>query len=308
MKATNPEVSSQHYPMSAARSAPGGVTAYRHRGRRLLGLFAVLPLIGAACTGFDYLMGPYWNQPAADTTVQLAVSVVQPAAAVTATPGVTTVIQWADIAKVTGTSVRVSARRENSVGEATSDVIHLIGDGTPGSGRDAVADGNNDVYVWDITGVRVGDYVITVTIEAPDGTTATAVSRDLIRGTTGVIRIVTGLPAPTLTFTAPGAADETVNVGNTFDITWTDNGTANAEARVVLGLDPDSDHESGNEIVLLRDAALSDNDDTGTFTFSFVDENGGNVPTGTYTVYAIVDDGVNNSVTSSATGKLILAP
>ena len=295
-------------PSAEARSARRGATQRRFQGLRFLVLLLGLPLIGAACSGFDYLLGPYWNQPQPDTTVQLAVSIVQPAAAVTAAPGVTTVIQWADIASTSGSSVQVSAQRESNLGEAIGDVIHLIGDGTPGSGRDAVGDGNNDVYEWDITGVRVGDYVITVTIEAPDGTTATAVSRDLIRGTTGVIQIITALPAPELAFTAPGAGDQTVNVGNTFDITWTDNGTANAEALVMLGLDTDTDHESGNEIILFRAAALSDNDDTGTFTFSFMDENGANVPTGTYTVFAIVDDGANEPVTSSATGSLILAP
>jgi hypothetical protein len=155
--------------------------------------------------------------------------------------------------------------------------------------------------------VRAGDYVFTATIETPDGRTATAVSRDDKRGTTGVLTIKTALPVPVLTFTAP-AADVTVNTGGTTNITWTDNGTANAAARVTLALDVDSDHKSGNEIVLLRDALLSADNNTGTFTFARIDENGDTVPDGTYTVFATVDDDANDPVTSTAVGKLIVAP
>lgn len=260
------------------------------------------------CSGFDLLFGPPFSDDGSNTDLDLAVAVVQPAATVTAGLGSTTVIQWADIAKITGSTVRLTAQRQNDLTENIGDPINLIGDGTPGSGRDAIADGNNDVFVWDITGVRVGDYVITVTLEAPDGTSATAVSRDVNRGTTGIIRVATALPAPTLTFTAPGAADATVNVGNTFDITWTDNGTANADALLTLGLDQDSNHDNGNEIILLRDQSLSTNDNTGLFTFSFVDENGADVATGTYTVFARIDDNANDIVTKEAAGKLTLAP
>ena len=260
------------------------------------------------CSGFDLLFGPLLNDDGSNTDLDLAVAVVQPAGTVTAGPGATTVIQWADIAKITGSTVRLTAQHQNDLTENIGNPIELIGDGTPGSGRDAIADGNNDVFEWDITGVRVGDYVITVTLEAPDGASATAASRDVDRGTTGIIRVITALPVPTLTFTAPGAADVTVNVGNTFDLTWTDNGTANADALLTLGLDTDADHAGGNEIILLRGQPLSTNDNTGLFTFSFVDENGDNVDNGTYTVFARIDDNANDIVTKEATGKLILAP
>ncbi len=275
--------------------------------RSVLLLAACLPLSGATCSGLDLLFGPFLNDGASDSALTLAVAVVQPAATVNAVPGVTTVIQWADIAPTAGTVVRVVAQRQDSLGENLGDPIHLIGDGTPGSGRDALADGDNDVYLWDITGVRVGDYVITVTLEAPDGTTAQSVSRDTDSGTTGLIRVTTALPKPTLTFTAPGATDETVN-GGTFEITWTDNGIANAEALLTLGLDADSNHDSGNEIVLLRDAPLSDDLEAGTFTFSGVDENGGAIAGGTYRLFARLDDGVNQIVTVEATGRLIWNP
>jgi len=123
-----------------------------------------------------------------------------------------------------------------------------------------------------------------------------------------VITVTTSLPIPTLTFTAPGAADETVTTGNTFDIQWTDNGSSNPDAVVTLGLDTDPDHESGNEYILTSGVPLSENADTGQFTFIFQDENGATVPDGTYTVYAIVDDGANLPVTAEATGQLLLNP
>ncbi|MFH1417543.1 MAG: hypothetical protein ABII12_04555 [Planctomycetota bacterium] len=265
-------------------------------------------LAAAGCSGSAILYGtlPIPEGPAG--SLDLAVAVVQPGGPVTASPGAEAVIQWADMASVFGTTVRVTAQRQNALAEDVGDPIELIGDGTPGSGRDALADGDSDVFIWDITGVRVGDYVIAVTIEAPDGTTATAVSRDEDRGTTGVLTIITALEVPTLAFDAPGAADETVTVGDVFNITWTDNGDVNAEALLVLALDTDDDHESGNEIILLQDEPLSTNADSGQFTFAFIDAEGGAVPFDTYTVFAILDDNANDPVTVEAEGQLIVAP
>ena len=296
---------------SANRAAPTPARPGRRfvSARLILLVAACLPALGATCSGLGYLFGPL---PAAGgssaTSLDLAVAVALPSEPTTAAPGAATVIQWADIATMAGTVVRVTAQRQNDLEENVGDPIHLIGDGTPGSGRDALADGDADVFEWDITGVRVGDYVITVMLEAPDGTTATAVSRDTDRNTTGVLTVTTALPEPTLAFTAPGDADVNVATGTPFAITWTDNGTANADAVLMLGLDTDADHESGNEIVLLRDQLLSESNDGGQFTFSFVDENGDTVPDGTYTVFATLDDNANDVVTVEATGHLILNP
>lgn len=269
---------------------------------------AVVLAAVAGCTIFDFIFGPLPGDANSNTDVTLGISVVQPASDVTATPGVATIIQWADIADVTGTVVRITAQRRNNLNENTADPIELVGDGTPGSGRDAIADGENDFYEWDITGVRVGQYIIIATIETPEGETQTVMSTDEDRGTTGAITVTTALPAPTLTFTAPGATDEAVTTGNTFDITWTDNGDTNAEALVTLGLDTDSDHTSGNEIILVSNQALSESGNNGLFTFFFQDENGDTVPDGDYTVFAIIDDNANDIVTSDATGLLQVNP
>ncbi len=270
-----------------------------------LALCAVVTTVG--CTGADVLFGPL-PIDGADDSLDLALTIVQPSVATTAAPGAAAVIQWADIAEVPGTVVRVTAQRRNDLDEDIGDPIELVGDGTPGSGRDALPDGDSDVFIWDFTGVRVGDYVIIAVIETPDGRTIEASSRDLDRGTNGFIELTTPLPVPTLTFTAPGVDDETVTGGSTFTITWTDNGTSNSEAMLVLGLDTDDDHENGNEIVLLRDEPLSANGDDGAFVFSFIDADGGLVPEGDYTVFTIVDDGANDPVIEEATGLLIVNP
>ncbi len=270
------------------------------------GAIALVSMLG--CNVLDFVFGPLPADEVLNTDLELGVAIVQPASPVTAVQGVATIVQWADIARTPGTSVRVSAQRRNDVDENVGDPIHLVGDGTPGSGRDAIGDGANDIYNWDITGVRVGDYVIAATIEAPDGTSRTVISRDPDRGTTGSIMITTELPVPTLTFTAPGADDETVFAGDAFEIAWTDNGDANPEAVLTLGLDIDEDHENGNEIILLSNRLLSDEGTSGQFDFFFQDQLGNPVPDGEYTVFARLDDNANDIVTVEATGQLLLNP
>ncbi len=285
-------------------------TTRRHRPTlgRLAVLATLVATVAVGCTATDFFFGPIPTGTAAITDLDLGIAVVVPNATVTAALGVQTIVQWADIATVDGTVVRITAQRQNATNEDVGDPIQLVGDGTVGSGRDALADGDNDFVTWDVTGIRVGDYVIIATIESPDGTTSTVVSRDADRGTAGVITVTTSLPVPTLTFTAPGAADETVTTGNTFDIQWTDNGSSNPDAVVTLGLDTDSNHESGNEFILASGTPLSETGDTGQFTFIFQDENGATVPDDIYRVYAIIDDGANLPVTVEATGELVLNP
>lgn len=241
----------------------------------------------------DALFRLFGGTPAEETVPAVAVAV--PVTDTVVAPGATALIRWADIAKDAGTSIKVVAQRRNATDEAIGAALVLV------EGRDALEDGEGDVFNWDITGVRVGNYEITVTINAPDGFEASDVSD-------GMLQVTTALPVPTLTFTAPGGADETFNPGDTFDITWTDNGTANSDAALMLGLDLDFDHEEGDEIVLLRDQALSTDDNAGSFSFTGVDENGDAVPADSYVVFAIVDDGANDPVTSEATGQLIVSP
>jgi hypothetical protein len=244
-----------------------------------------------------------------NTDLEIGIAIQVPTTSVSVQGGDKTTLAWSDIAKEAGTTVRLQAQRVASIGSTvsgygfTGPVLNLIGDGTPGSGRDAVADGQNDSFSWDTTGVRIGSYLITATIESPTGMSQTAVSADSSRNTAGLIVITTALPAPTLTFTKPGNTDATATAPTVFAITWTDNGTANPDAGIVLELDPDSDHNNGNEIVIGRDV-LSNDGNSGEFDFNYVDERGNAVPTGTYSVVARLDDNVHDIVTVTATGKL----
>ncbi len=284
--------------------------------RAVAGVGAVL--LFAGCTGDVFLYGavPSPENANRNTDLELGIAVVHPVGVESTAAGSTATIQWADIASLSGTVVRVQVQRLAVNGNTTlpdaftGPVIQLIGDGTPGSGRDALSDGENDIFRWDTTGVRVGRYMATITIEAPDGTTESVLSLDQDRGTTGVVNITTTLPTPTLTFTAPGAADATVTTGNTFNITWNDNGNSNAAARLTLGLDisTDTNHNDGNEIILLSNDPLSTDGNTGSFTFNFLDQDGNGVADGTYTVFARIDDNAHDVVTVSATGKLLLNP
>jgi hypothetical protein len=224
-----------------------------------------------------------------------AVSVAQPAVETNLMAGSTGLVRWADIATEPGTVVNVIAQRKNEIDESTGDPITIA------TNRDALVDGDGDVANWDVTGVRVGMYDIIATISSPDGFTAedTSDARFIV---------TTTLPVPTFTFTAPGATDVTFNPGDTFNFTWTDNGEANADAVVILGIDLDFDHDEGDEIILLRDQPLSADGNNGLFAFMGQDADGNPVAPNTYTVFATVDDGVNDPVTEEATGQLIVNP
>ena len=287
------------------------------RGHRLMSARTLCVLgLAAFLGGCGVVLSPLGDQIIAasnvdnsNTKLDTAISIQLPTTELNVAAGTKTTLAWSDIAKLPGTTVRLQAQRVASVGNVisgygfTGPVINLIGDGSPGSGHDAVSDGVNDTFVWDVTGVRVGKYLITATIDAPDGTSKSAVSADSNHNTDGLIVVTTTLAAPTLTFTNPGANDVTATSPNPVTLTWTDNGNTNADAQITLLLDPDANHTSGNEIILAH-IPLSDNANTGSFDFNYVDENGNTVPGGTYTVAARLDDNVNDVVIVEATGKL----
>lgn len=276
--------------------------------RIVYSMTGILAAMAVAGCGFNVFFGPDpTGQNANSDNTEIGISIVNPSSTVSATSGDSVTLRWADIASIPNTVVRLQAQREAAPNAFTGPVIQLIGDGSPGSGRDAVADGDNDSFVWDLTGVRIGEYLITATIESPDGQTKVAKSQDEDFNLAGLISVTTTLPFPSLSFTQP-AADTDVTTGNTFDITWTDNGTQNDQALMTLMLDTDDDHTNGNEIVLLRDQPLSTDDDAGQFTFAFLDENGDNVADGSYTVVAKLDDNAHDIAFLEAAGKLNLNP
>jgi hypothetical protein len=261
------------------------------------GAAALSAFFGVGCTAemIYALLGVNQEQP------KLGIAFVRPLTNITVSPGAPATIQWSDLASVPGTEIKLIVER---VDPATRDVISEI---VLFESRDALADGGADLFDWDVTGVIVGRYSAVLTIRSPDGQNKTARSP-------GDILVTSAFPTPTLTFTAPGAADVTVEIGDTFTITWNDNGAANDQTQITLGLNLEgsASREDGDEIILARDIPASDNGNTGSFVFAVTDADGNQVPVGTYVLFAILEDGIHDDglggkIIVEATGRIIVA-
>lgn len=255
-------------------------------------LAAVLCLSATGCSipALQVILG---QTPSGSPTPKPGISVAEPNANQNISAGVAGTVRWADIAQTAGTVVNVTAQKRNAVNEDIGAPIVLV------TNKDALADGVDDQFSWDPVGVRVGQYTVIAVISAPDGQTATDES-------TGKFNVTTNLPVPSLTFTNPGAADVNFVAPGPLNITWTDNGNAATTAKLRLGLDLDFNHQEGDEIILASNQNLSADGNNGTFAFVGKDENGVAVPAGSYNVFVILDDTINEVVTTRATGKLVV--
>lgn len=230
---------------------------------------------------------------------QMAITFVKPATTQNAPLGAPAEIQWADIAPVAGTFISLKVDRIDPVTREIISELQLI------ASRDAQADGDNDLFAWDVTGVIVGTYQPVITIQSPNGQTQTT-------SAPGDFNVTSTLPVPTLTFTNPGATDVTIpNPGST-TITWTDNGVANPDTRITLQLDPTSG-SSGDERTIAQNIDAGADGNNGSFNFDRNDVDGNPVPPGTYTLVAtlvddIHDNGQGGPITVSAVGRIILDP
>lgn len=235
----------------------------------------------------------FGQTPSGSPTPAPAISAAAPNSDLNISAGVPGAVRWADIAQISGTVVNVTAQKRNAVDEDIGAPIVLV------TNKDALADGADDQVSWDPVGVRVGQYTIIATISAPDGQTATDES-------TGQFNVTTTLAVPTLTFTNPGAADVNFVAPGPLNITWTDNGNTATTAKLRLGLDLDFNHQEGDEIILASNQDLSTDGNNGTFAFTGVNSDGVAVPAGSYNVFVILDDTINEVVTVRATGKLVV--
>ncbi len=208
-------------------------------------------------------------------------------------------IQWADIAPVAGTFITLKVDRVDPTTREIISELQLI------ASRDAQADGDNDKFAWDVTGVIVGSYQPVITIQSPSGQSQTT-------SAPGDFNVTSTLPAPTLTFTNPGSTDVTIpNPGST-TITWTDNGVANPDTRITLQLDPTAG-SPGDERTIAQNISAGADGNNGSFNFNRNDVDGNPVPPGTYTLVAtlvddIHDNGQGGPITVSAVGRIILDP
>jgi len=230
---------------------------------------------------------------------QMSVTFVLPLTTQNVALGAPATIQWADIAPVSGTFINLKVNRVDPTTREIISELQLI------ASRDAQADGDNDKFDWDVTGVIVGSYQPVITIQSPTGDSQTT-------SAPGDFNVTSSLPAPTLTFTNPGASDVTIpNPGST-TITWTDNGVANPDTRITLQLDP-TPGSPGDERTIAQNIDAGADGNNGSFNFDRTDIDGNQVPPGTYTLVAtlvddIHDNGAGGPITVNAVGRIILDP
>jgi len=154
---------------------------------------------------------------------------------------------------------------------------------------------------WDTTNFA-GGYNIFVRIEA-GGLTA--------QNSNGAV--ITVNTAPTFSFTEP-TADATFGEGEAdpnnpddvppLNIRWLA-GDPDGDAEAEIGLDEDTDHDSGNEIVI-QNTTISVQAEVDSLAWDGTDVDGATVEAGTYNLFARVTDGVNPEFFVEGLGRITI--
>lgn len=138
--------------------------------------------------------------------------------------------------------------------------------------------------VWDTAGFAEGEYAVRVRVEAggksDEATAPGAITLD---------------DAPSFTFTEPFQPTSLTRGGNDpIDVTirWSA-GDSGGDGKATLAVDPDLDHESGNEIDI-TEVDLPTQVELGSFDWNGNDIDGNGVEAGTYNLFARVTDGAGN--------------
>ncbi|HUW83813.1 MAG TPA: hypothetical protein VMZ31_13575 [Phycisphaerae bacterium] len=131
-------------------------------------------------------------------------------------------------------------------------------------------------------------------------------------------KVTVGNTPPQLEFTTPGDTDETLiiddpNDPNSTDLTikWNSR-DADDPITIELFIDLDGNHDNGNErpintATINADVGPeSDEEEWNNPSDGVVDASGAAVPPGEYTLFALVDDGINDPVVVEAEGKIII--
>ncbi len=219
-----------------------------------------------------------------DPTSKLAVSAMKPAVSRAVPSGAQIEIEWTAV-NLTGDdavgTVIVRSRKD------FSDTILEGGLRLPESG-------GSRIVTWDTTGFEGGEYSILVRVEA-----GTRTAEDSAPG-----RITINTP-PSLEFTEPtedvvlGAPQPDPNDPNqtiesdSVTIRWTSfdpDGDGNAS----ISVDPDLDHESGNETVI-KEVAIPAEAGFDSMAWDGTDVEGQRVDPDTYHVFASISDGLNEA-------------
>ena len=244
------------------------------------GLFATLLVAVCLLTGSTCI--PLLEETASlpETATTLGVTISSPETAATVPQGTVVDIRWATMNQ-TGRSATARLYVESRTDLAQTVLV----DGLSIEGT------SSRLTAWDTSGFAGGAYVIYADITTSSGAQSSA---------TGPARVTIDLP-PTFEFTAPTENTEFVD-GDTLTIEWTGY-DAEGDGRITLGFDPDTDHESGNE-VFIGEAALPDGEDDTTTetTFDWEGNNlaGDAVDPGVYNLFALVEDDLNDEQSVNA--------
>lgn len=198
----------------------------------------------------------------------------------------------ADLTVVEGDTVQIEWDGANRTGQAASLVLGVESRDT--LARTVLADdltydqvGLGGEYSWNTAGFA-GTYVVYARVQAGGETAESrAVGKVLVDG------------PPTFEFVAP-TEDVRYESGDTLLISWRG---ADNDGAVRIGLDPDIEHDTGNEVFLVeRDLPATPTVDSLSWTGR--DVNNAAVETGTYNLFAVASDGVNPDVVVSAGVKI----
>jgi len=230
----------------------------------LLGLCVGWTLLGAICQPSG--RSEYDGLPA----TSLSVSIQSPSTDVTIPQGTRIAVRWA---AYNATDLPGTARLYV---ESRTDLAQtVLAEGITVTGGSVTRD-----TAWDTTDVEPGVYVIYAEIVTAEDSASTS----------GAGRITVDA-FPTFEFTQPTEDAIYTKEGDALTIGWS-GADPEDDGEVTIGLDPDTDHESGDEIFIKR-ATLSDTEEEQTFDWEgdalSVDE----VPAGTYYLFAAVSDSVN---------------
>lgn len=230
--------------------------------------------------GLGVLLGGGTCLPLLDTVTRdlptgtvLATSVNTPSSTRTVPRGTEIEIEWA-LSNLTGQNavVTILVEKRSGVERTTLAVI------------DIQATTALQTLTWDTSSFSSGDYAVV----------ARAVAGAQTSESGSIGRIIVNEPT-TFAFTAP-TVDAVLASGGTLTLAWT-GGDADGDGNLSIFLDPDTDHASGNEVEILRGRALPVEVTAESFEWDGTGTDGTGVPSGTYGIFARLDDSVNTPLT-----------
>lgn len=237
--------------------------------RRTLGLGGALlatcfALSGATCLPLID------NSRSGPRTVNFGISLTKPPADRTVAQGTTLEVEWS-LLNNTGRPATVTLFAERGSDHTRTVLTQLDVEGS-------VA---RQSFLWDTTGFDAGTYAVI-------GRASLPAQSDEIDAPG---RITVNAP-PEFAFTAP-AADAALPIGGTLTISWT-GGDRDSTASLALLLDPDADHDSGNEVLILDALELPNTPAANSFDWSGNDIDGAIVAQGVYNLFARVTSGASD--------------